>query len=205
MTIEDKLMIIENNNCEDPFIYIEEENLDKETCIEIMKKFNESNKVYEGIIGSGVDKNIKNTTDLKITGVKEFEIYDNLLFKTINKGIHKYYENLSNKIFPNFNFFNIKSLKDTGYQIQKYDKNNGIYQWHNDYTILNSKSSRILTFIWYLNDVDEGGETCFIFGKIKPKQGKLLIFPSTWNYPHKGNIPVSNDKYIITGWIYSSI
>jgi len=63
MTIEDKLMIIENNNCEDPFIYIEEENLDKETCIEIMKKFNESNKVCEGIIGSGVDKNIKNTTE----------------------------------------------------------------------------------------------------------------------------------------------
>ena len=48
MTIEDKLMIIENYNCEDPFIYIEEDNLDKEICIEIMKKFDESNKVYEG-------------------------------------------------------------------------------------------------------------------------------------------------------------
>jgi hypothetical protein len=65
----------------------------------------------------------------------------------------------------------------------------------------NFKLIRLLTFIWYLNDVTDGGETEFINGKIKPKTGKLLIFPSSWNYYHKGNMPLSNDKYIITGWI----
>ena len=71
------------------------------------------------------------------------------------------------KFFLTSIFLTLNLLKDTGYQIQKYDKNNGIYQWHNDYTILNSKSSRILTFIWYLNDVDEGGRNMFHFWKDK--------------------------------------
>jgi hypothetical protein len=37
---------------------------------------------------------------------------------------------------------------------------------------------------------------------VKPEAGKLLFFPATWTYPHRGMMPISNDKYIITGWIY---
>jgi hypothetical protein len=57
--------------------------------------------------------------------------------------------------------------------------------------------------MWYLNDVNEGGETLF-FEKysIKPQKGKIVIFPAEWFFQHKGKIPISNDKYIITGWIY---
>ena len=39
-------------------------------------------------------------------------------------------------------------------------------------------------------------------GKIKAEKGKLLIFPSSWTYIHRGNIPISDDKYIITGWVH---
>jgi hypothetical protein len=66
----------------------------------------------------------------------------------------------------------------------------------------NSKH-RIITYLWYLNDVEEGGETVLednIF--IKPTIGKLLLFPACWTYPHCGRIPISSNKYIITGWIY---
>ena len=59
--------------------------------------------------------------------------------------------------------------------------------------------------MWYLNDVEIGGETDFINFKIKPTTGKLVIFPSTWTYPHCANIPISNDKYIITGWFVNNI
>jgi hypothetical protein len=71
----------------------------------------------------------------------------------------------------------------------------------------NSIKSRLLTFIWYLNTVENGGETEFFNGriKIKPEKGKLLLFPSTWTYNHKGNIPISSDKYIVTGWVWGDI
>jgi len=63
---------------------------------------------------------------------------------------------------------------------------------------------RILTYIWFLNDVSEGGE--IEFGNkdliVKPEVGKLIIFPSTWTYSYKQNYPLSNDKYLIIGGFY---
>ena len=65
---------------------------------------------------------------------------------------------------------------------------------------------RYITFIWYLNDVSEGGETEMKGNiRIKPEAGKLLLFPSTWTYPHCSRPTISNDKYAIVGWILRSI
>ena len=48
------------------------------------------------------------------------------------------------------------------------------------------------TIIVYLNDDFVGGETEFpVLGdKVKPKKGKLLVFPPMWNYLHRGNPPL---------------
>ena len=63
----------------------------------------------------------------------------------------------------------------------------------------------LITYLFYLNTIEEGGETEFIDGtKIKPETGKLLIFPATWTYEHRGNVPISSNKYICTGWLYNN-
>lgn len=51
---------------------------------------------------------------------------------------------------------------------------------------------RFLIMMVYLNDDFEGGETEFpVLGdKVKPKKGKLLVFPPMWNYLHRGNPPL---------------
>ena len=58
---------------------------------------------------------------------------------------------------------------------------------------------RFLVFFVYLNDVAEGGETEFpdLDLTISPECGRILVFPSTWTFLHRGNIPISNDKYIL--------
>ena len=57
--------------------------------------------------------------------------------------------------------------------------------------------------MWYLNTVDEGGETEFFDGGIiKPSKGTLVLFPATWDNVHRGKMPISSDKYICNGWIY---
>ena len=63
---------------------------------------------------------------------------------------------------------------------------------------------RVIVYLWYLNDVYDGGET-EIYNNIliKPEAGKLLIFPALWYYKHRGKMPLSNDKYVITGWFYT--
>ena len=64
-----------------------------------------------------------------------------------------------------------------------------------------STSERFLSFIFYLNDVKEGGETCFEHRKIKPKEGRLLVFPPMWMFPHAGKIPISNTKYLMSTYL----
>jgi hypothetical protein len=64
-------------------------------------------------------------------------------------------------------------------------------------------SARYLVFLWYLNDVADGGETAFVdIGvKVAPRAGRLLMFPPYWMYQHAGLPPMSNDKYIISTYL----
>lgn len=61
----------------------------------------------------------------------------------------------------------------------------------------------MLSYILYLNDVEEGGETEFLYyGKrIKPTAGTLLLWPAGFTHVHRGNPPLSGEKYILTGWV----
>jgi Rps23 Pro-64 3,4-dihydroxylase Tpa1-like proline 4-hydroxylase len=90
--------------------------------------------------------------------------------------------------------------------VQRYIQNEGKYVYHNDFHIDKKNNMyRQLTYVFYLNDVIEGGETEFFNGEIsiKPQCGKLIIFPSSWTFPHCGKMPISSNKYIITGWMYN--
>lgn len=61
-------------------------------------------------------------------------------------------------------------------------------------------ANRYMVFLWYLNDVEEGGETefCDLGISIPARTGKLLMFPPYWMYQHAGRPPLSNDKYILS-------
>ena len=94
------------------------------------------------------------------------------------------------------------------FHINKYEcKNEGKYDYHIDrYLTKGIDQERHITFIWYLNDVDEGGETEMRGNlRIKPESGKLLLFPSTWTYPHCSRKTISNDKYVIVGWLMRKV
>ncbi len=92
-------------------------------------------------------------------------------------------------------------------QAQKYDVNKGGYPyWHSEVYPQaghNEALHRVLLFMFYLNDVEEGGETEFYYQqrKISPKQGTMVIAPGYFTHTHRGNKPISNDKYILTSWI----
>lgn len=89
-----------------------------------------------------------------------------------------------------------------GSKVQKTCVGQGYHIWHYE-SSSRASSNRLLTYILYLNDVEEGGETELLYQRkrIKPKAGTLLIFPAAFTHTHRGNPPLSNDKYIMTGWI----
>ncbi len=185
-------------------------------CNDIIELFNNEEQ-HDGISGAGYNPSIKSTKDFKIPSIscnytgkyhKEWVNIDNNLHSMISPLISQYVEEINNTLNPKNDWVYIRprELHDTGHQIQKYKKNYGHYKAkHNDFSILkNTNYYRILTYILYLNTVEEGGETVFYENyKIKPTAGTLVIFPALWTYPHCGNMPISDDKYIITGWIYT--
>ena len=93
------------------------------------------------------------------------------------------------------------------FTVQRYEQGVGGYHyWHSEiFPQLphNKPLHRVLAFLYYLNDVDEGGETEFHYQgiKVKPKKGSLVIFPAGFTHTHKGHIPLSNEKYVVTSWL----
>ncbi|MBN8888354.1 MAG: 2OG-Fe(II) oxygenase [Rudaea sp.] len=65
------------------------------------------------------------------------------------------------------------------------------------------KSRRYLVFLWYLNDVGDGGETefCDLGLRVDARAGRLLMFPPYWMFQHAGLPPRSNDKYILSTYL----
>ena len=64
-------------------------------------------------------------------------------------------------------------------------------------------SGRYMVFLWYLNTVEQGGETefCDLGIKVAPRAGRLLMFPPYWMFQHAGRPPVSGDKYILSTYL----
>tara|TARA_Y100000592_G_C5458170_1_gene312497 strand:+ start:780 stop:1409 length:630 start_codon:yes stop_codon:yes gene_type:complete len=87
-------------------------------------------------------------------------------------------------------------------KIQRTVPGEGYHQWHCE-TFGRQSRDRVLAYMLYLNDVDEGGETEFLYQhcRYKPLKGDLLIWPGYFTHVHRGNPPLSGHKYIATGWI----
>ena len=92
-------------------------------------------------------------------------------------------------------------LRSTRQKLQKTKPSGGYHLWHHEQATADS-SERVLVWSIYLNDVEEGGETEFLYQskRIKARKGKILIFPASFTHTHRGNPPLLGDKYILTGW-----
>ncbi len=211
------MIIIDDNftdNIYTKFIYRNNHSLSSEICKEIIEIFEASDKKYHGHTIGGIHKSIKSTTDL-LMGDPEWNKINNILRNELYYNLKKHLSalNTSEDFKSKYNCTTLDDYK-IGFEnvnidqfmAQKYNANDGRYIYHTDSLIEFSKSrSRFMTYLWYLNDVVEGGETTF-YGEyqIKPTAGKLILFPACWTFPHCGKMPISSDKYIITGWIYTS-
>jgi len=117
--------------------------------------------------------------------------------------VNKY---LTNALYEYLDYYPVLKSPLTGLysvrqKLQKTPVSGGFHQWHYE-DGRPSQSSRMLAWTIYLNDVKEGGETEFLYQseRVKPVKGRTLIFPAGFMHTHRGNPPISNEKYILTGW-----
>ena len=193
------------------FIYVKDNTLSKSFCDSVIKKFEDDDRKQDGVVGRDihqrVDKNLKDTQDIHISSNSGWEEEDKVFFKSLNHGYEEYFNYLENmnfgicKSIPNPTF----TTSDTGYKVQKYEPG-GTYHWHHDWSMSSEPvASRIVTFMWYLNTIEEkdDGYTEFIDGtKIQPVVGRLIFFPATWTFLHRG-YPPKVKKYLCNGWMHA--
>ena len=85
--------------------------------------------------------------------------------------------------------------------LQKTEPLEGYHAFHCENTSWANRN-RVLAWMVYLNNVEEGGETEWLYQqlKIKPKKNTAAIWPGSFTHLHRGNPPISGTKYILTGW-----
>tara|TARA_Y100001963_G_C6713446_1_gene415400 strand:+ start:279 stop:1094 length:816 start_codon:yes stop_codon:yes gene_type:complete len=191
-----------------------------EVCDNIVDFFEEHKSWQKpGIVADDKYKpKVKKSMDIQLMAnpvVKMLEKELTTMTICIYKAFYKYW--LKNYAFwgPHFkdvpkefhqNEFNlyINSYSIFDFIMKRYDvEDEGKYEWHNDLGSHQWSSwSRRHGILIYLNDVKEGGETEFFHTgqKITPKKGKIAFFPPFHTHQHKGHIPKSNNKYIISSW-----
>ena len=175
------------------FIFEKDNALSSENCERLITLFEELKGFqHPGETIGGLNTNIKDCTEILFS--PEHSELDFLL-EALQSGLDEY-----QKRYPF-----LKKLSTFGQieniSFKRYYPGKAYHGLHCERSGLKT-CARMLVWMFYLNDVHDGGETFFPHQekKVKAEQGKLVIWPSDWTHIHRGITSPTQTKYILTGW-----
>lgn len=187
----------------DECIFYVKELISQDLCRAFIELYEDDPGKHPGYTASPVgdkqlEANVKVSTDL--------DVETDGIWTAAFAGLHSAVTTVILSIAAQFPSLQVAPLRCTGYKIQHYKRNEGHFKWHFD-ALGPGGWDRQLAVIIYLNSVAEGGETSFHRQglKIKPVAGDALFFPTFWTHLHCGEIPRSDDKYVISSFIRFAI
>lgn len=183
------------------FVAVYKNAFSKEYCENVIVHFEKNLQNGYGINRQQENRNVSKTS-----------VDDTAIFcstsKILDADFHSHFNTTFwNDLYPKYSE-NFSALLDSGLhtiyenKLQKIKVGQGYHVWHYE-SDKRESSGRLLTYILYLNNVEEGGETEFLYypRRIKPTQGTLILWPAAFTHTHRGNPPLSDVKYIMTGWV----
>ena len=179
------------------FIRIYENVLSKDFCENLINKFENLRDLGEL---NSIDRQGKSTND---TYLEKHVKFDEELFIIVgaqNKAYKKYLDEfpiLQNSPSHKARFWKLRRIEIGDHYSNR--------EWHYEQETAYVKDQGcIVSSMFYLNDVEEGGETELPYQgiKVKPEAGKLMFFPSCYTHTHRAIPPISNLKYIIVSFLY---
>jgi prolyl 4-hydroxylase len=137
--------------------------------------------------------NIRSTNEVSIP----FGLFYPPEFFTANQIIFMYARHYAHE--NNFSFSHMEEIS-----LLHYRAGEGFYESHYD---TGPSMPRSMSALLYLNDVEDGGETYFdkFNLSIKPRGGRLALFPANYAYSHVARTPQSDDKYVLVTWFGQTI
>lgn len=185
------------------FIGVYDNVFDSEFCNNVIEHFKYLDSIGLVKTRQELENNIPQTTKSDKTYFPTLEYNNEIKIKN-SELFNKFSNIISNSIedytteFPSLKY---STWKLDGIRVQQTKPGEGYHVWHDEHSGRSFKD-RFLAIIVYLNDIEEGGETEFLYQhlRVKPKMGTVVIFPVQFTHTHRGNPPLKDTKYILTSW-----
>jgi|TARA_R110000823_G_scaffold236931_1_gene362539 nitrate reductase alpha subunit len=182
-----------------------------DVCDSIVQRFENDKRKAEVVftfpVGDQYVTRNKNSTELTTNSYTDWEDISQIFLDYTTKAYNEYSKHLESTfsgygdpMYPVYDKeINAKQILCSGFPIQRIGEGK-MYDWHHDG--VNFKN--FIQLIFYLNTLQEnqGGCTEFIDGKkVRPEVGKVLMFPCSWTFPHKGGKVEEGYKYICSTYV----
>jgi prolyl 4-hydroxylase len=171
-------------------------NLDGALCRQMVESF-ASLQRFQKQNGRGIRAGLEESawTELNVTRLSD-PAFLSMMRSFVDRALERYNQDIALPIaIPNTPLL-------SEFVIKRYRPgHNERFQLHFD--AINFVANRYLVLLWYLNDVEDGGETEFpmLQLRVSARAGRLLMFPPYWMYQHQGLQPISGDKYILSTYL----
>jgi prolyl 4-hydroxylase len=178
------------------YVRVYDDGLQPALCRQVIASFGALTRFHQsngGRVRRGLEESA--WTELNVTRLSDAGFLQ-MFEKLVDRALLRYNADVGLTI-PLPNSHSISDLIVKRYRSGGADK----FQLHFD--AIHHLASRYLVLLWYLNDVDNGGETRFpqLDVAVQAREGRLLIFPPYWMYQHEGLPPQSGEKYILSTYL----
>ena len=145
-------------------------------------------------VHNSINYGVKKSLELKNSYFRDGTVISNIISTSLLPCVKDY-----KKEYDALNYIDSWRMDDE-YNFQKYDgEDDGYKEWHCDGGSLTT-CHRVLVWIFYLNDAKSGTDYMY-YPAVKGKGGRCIIWPASWEYMHRSQLPNKGLKYIVTGWI----
>lgn len=163
-------------------------------CDRIISEYKNSTDWIKAETRGGVRKDVRNCATIAMS--EKYIIGDNSIRQEIDSDLFK----IAGKCIDKYRHVHINCVidEDTGYELLRY-KEGGFYTQHTDTFI---HAPRLVSCSLNLNNDYEGGEFAFFDKGLKYKlnKGDVIMFPSTFMYPHEIMPVTKGTRYSIITW-----
>ena len=191
------------------FIGVWEDHLPKFVCDKVIQSFenaidnssNNFNQPDEDDANQPIIMNGSEQFSNRNLGRKDIGIMLNLHDAERTMEVNQYLHSCFLDYIREYGNLSTTPLISSDVKVQKTLPAGGYHVWHSENSG-HTMAQRVLVWTIYLNDVEDGGETEFLYQstRFKPKRGTVVIWPAAYTHVHRGNPPLSGHKYIATGW-----
>jgi len=180
-------------------IFYVRELIPKDLCRSLIELYEQDSRKHPGYtVRAGGERQLE--ADTKVS--TDLDVGTDGAWTAAFAQLHSAVTRVTLSVAAQFPSLQVAPLRCTGYKIQHYRKDQGFFKWHFD-AFGPGGWDRQLAVIIYLNTLTDGGETSFHRQnlKIRPVAGDAVFFPTFWTHMHCGEIPRSEDKYVISSFI----